>query len=75
MSCGYTEESAIITSSHSLFPCDYSELSKKQSCWEMLEGDTVIGWLRLVLRFEITAGKSRELQACRQADLTEKLKA
>lgn len=41
----------------------------------MLGGDTVIGWLRLVLRFKITAGKSRELQACRQADLTEKLKA
>lgn len=31
MGCVYAEESAIITSLHNLFPCDYSELFLKSS--------------------------------------------
>lgn len=71
MGCVYAEESAIITSLHNLFPCDYSELFfKKQCCREMPQYDTVIGWLRFVLAWlkffgERTSGRSGVLRARR----------
>lgn len=75
-SCGLTDESAIITSSHNLlyFHVIILNYYKNECCREMLHRDTAAGWLQLVLS-EITSGKGRVLRACRQADLIEKLKA
>lgn len=76
ISCGLTDEIAIITSSHNLlyFHVIILNYYKNRCCREMLHRDTAAGWLQLVLS-EITSGKGRVLRACRQADLIEKLKA
>lgn len=72
MSCAYTEESAIITSSHTAyFHVIIQNYLKSRAAGRCCGGDAALRWLGLVLG--VTAG--RELQACWQADLTEKLKA
>lgn len=66
ISCVYTEESATIAPSRDLFPCDYSELSKKQRCREI----KLLGRLQLVLTHSgsLAILPQAKVECCRPVD-------